>query len=214
VLKYLLLPLSLLAMLVAGLAFNAGFFDQASANTRIVAGDPSLYGSEGLKGGEEGNIDSSLVLKPGTLPALELKGSDGSVFDPKDLRGKFVLLNLWATWCVPCVEEMPALNNLHKEISGPNFEVVAINYDSEKKTLDKFLEKTPLSFTNLHDPELMSVDSFGTVGFPETFLFGPDGKQLAIFDLEENKFVAKIVADRPWDSEAWVKNIKKMISNR
>ena len=67
--------------------------------------------------------------RPRVVP-LSFKGPDGAAMTEADLKGKAVLLNLWATWCVPCREEMPALNALEKEKGGDGFEVVTVNIDT------------------------------------------------------------------------------------
>lgn len=82
-----------------------------------------------------------------TLPALVFDGPDGQKKTIADFAGKTLLVNLWATWCVPCREEMPALNALQKDLGSDKFEVVAINID----TGDDEKPKTFLDETKVHD---------------------------------------------------------------
>ncbi len=72
---------------------------------------------------------------PAPLPNLSFRKADGTPTDLAAFRGRTLLVNLWATWCAPCKEEMPALNNLQAALGGPDFEVVAINIDT--RNLDK-----------------------------------------------------------------------------
>lgn len=213
--KFLILPAIFLVLLLGGLAFNQGLFDSHPVNPK----SPSEFSSEKSKPSEVLSSDAESfgalrTLSPGEFPKGEFPRVGGGSFEFSELRGKYVLLNLWATWCAPCVAEMPALNTLHEKLSGPNFEVVSISYDEELSSLTRFLEKTPLSFKVLHDSEATSSDYFKSEGFPETFLFGPDGKQLLIYDLDIKEKVPRIVGDRPWSDERWMDSIKRTISGR
>ncbi|NVP53674.1 thiol:disulfide interchange protein TlpA [Mycoplana rhizolycopersici] len=83
------------------------------------------------------------VDEPRPLPALTFEGPDGQKRTIEDFAGKTLLVNLWATWCVPCREEMPALNALQKELGSDRFEVVAINIDTGTDEKPKaFLDET------------------------------------------------------------------------
>ena len=73
--------------------------------------------------------------RPAPAPELAFSGPDGKPLTLADFKGKTVLVNLWATWCAPCLKEMPALDVLEKEMGGPDFAVVAINIDT--RNLDK-----------------------------------------------------------------------------
>ena len=83
---------------------------------------------------------------PSPAPRLELDNLDGTPFDPAVLRGKRVLLNFWAVWCLPCREEIPALQRLADLLKGQNVEVVLVNVGDSRAANDRFLEKLP---TNL-----------------------------------------------------------------
>src|SRR6476660_1552052 len=72
----------------------------------------------------------NMATAPLRLPDLSFEDADGKPKKLSDWRGKTVLLNLWATWCVPCRKEMPALDALEQELGGPKFEVVAVNIDT------------------------------------------------------------------------------------
>lgn len=83
------------------------------------------------------------VDTPRLLPSLAFKNAEGKDLKLADFEGRAVLLNLWATWCVPCREEMPALNNLQKAKGGNQFEVVAVNIDTGSDEKPKaFLDET------------------------------------------------------------------------
>ncbi|MBI2293683.1 MAG: TlpA family protein disulfide reductase, partial [Betaproteobacteria bacterium] len=69
--------------------------------------------------------------RPRVLPTIRFADAKGRAMTLQDFRGKFVLLNIWATWCVPCREEMPTLDRLQARLGGPGFEVVAVSIDRD-----------------------------------------------------------------------------------
>lgn len=149
--------------------------------------------------------DTKLSLVTAKDEAPELVGLDR-------FHGKAVLLNVWATWCGPCVEEMPALERLYQLKHSEGLEVVAVSVDADRKAVQQFLQKSPLSFTVLHDPGMKLANRLGVSGFPETFLISRDGKFQRFHDPEEGKDVVRVIADRPWDSAPFIESITKALS--
>jgi thiol-disulfide isomerase/thioredoxin len=122
---------------------------------------------------------------PQSLTKLAFNGPDGKPMALADLGGKTVLLNLWATWCVPCREEMPALNALEREMGGEGFEVVAINVDTGDDTKPKkFLEETGVNTLGYYRDNTLGVFNelkrrSLALGLPVTLLIDPEGCLLA-----------------------------------
>ncbi len=112
-----------------------------------------------------------------TAPAYQAATLAGDTVRLLDLRGSTVLLNVWATWCVPCREEMPALQELHQTLSGSGLRVVAVSIDgrSAGSEIQSFLNEHNITFMVLHDPEERVTRMFRTIGVPQTFLIGRDG---------------------------------------
>ena len=133
-----------------------------------------------LQGLNTGPMAAFVVrAKPLPLPAFKFEGPNGAQ-ESADLKGKVVLLNIWATWCVPCREEMPQLDVLQAELGGPKFEVVAINVDRNgaEKARD-FLEETGADDLALYtDPSGKLFATLKAVGMPTTLLINPDGEEL------------------------------------
>ena len=154
-------------------------------------------------------IFTSPVLAEGLMDSINgspkaggfnLEGIDGKKVNLSDYKGKFVLLNFWATWCAPCRKEMPAMSNLHDEFGADALEVVGVHVGPSLAGVKKFLEAVPVSFTILMDKD-MSLASWGVQGLPTTFLINPEGK-----------LIYKAVGEREWDSPEMVKFLKDLVT--
>ncbi|WP_232631800.1 TlpA family protein disulfide reductase, partial [Methylobacterium sp. Leaf118] len=123
---------------------------------------------------------------PRPAPALAFRGPDGAPTDLEALRGKLLLVNLWATWCAPCKAEMPALDRLERDLGGDGFRVVAINV--ETRNLDKpaaWLKNADIRhLVSYGDPEgkvLPTLQSaLGSTGLPTTALIDARGCLLGV----------------------------------
>lgn len=102
---------------------------------------------------------------------------DGEFVSLEDLRGSPVLLNIWATWCIPCVREMPALQELHEELGGRGLQVVGASVDRGQAdaAVRQFIERREVTFQILLDPDQEVMSRFRAVGVPETFLIDAEG---------------------------------------
>jgi len=111
------------------------------------------------------------------VPWLETVALDGDTVTIADLRGSPVMLNLWATWCPPCRAEMPYFETIHQEFGPRGLRVVGVTVDG-RSALDQvhdFIETTSITYEILHDPSMVSMDLFGVVGLPGTFLLDAEG---------------------------------------
>jgi cytochrome c biogenesis protein CcmG/thiol:disulfide interchange protein DsbE len=106
------------------------------------------------------------------LPKLDEPGQ-GSL---KEYRGQWVLVNFWASWCVPCQDEAPALTKFQAEHDGQNFTVVGIDTQDISDDGTKFAKEFDLTYPLLHDGNGDNGHEFGTTGVPENYLIEPDGK--------------------------------------
>lgn len=147
-------------------------------------------------------------------PPLKLKNMAGEEVSLESWKGKVVLLNFWATWCVPCVAEMPALERLYKTYKDQGLEVVAVSVDQDAKLADveKFLKSNGITFTVLRDPEFTTPTTFGLTGFPESFFLSREGKLVSIEDPSDHAISLRVVGDRPWDSPAFVKAVGELVT--
>lgn len=108
----------------------------------------------------------------GTFKTLE--GEDVPLLDP-DAEGNLVFLNMWATWCGPCLAEMPAMASLYEELSGNGFSMVAVS-NEDPETVREFLEESPYPFTILLDPENVLGQRFEVIAIPSTFIIDRQGR--------------------------------------
>jgi peroxiredoxin len=118
-----------------------------------------------------------------TFPGLDEKSV--SLFD---YRGNVVLVNIWATWCPPCVDEMPSMEKLYKELKGENFEILAVSIDTlGSKVVAPFMKDYKLSFPALIDSGGTITTLYQTTGVPESFIIDKEGV-----------LIEKIIGPRDW----------------
>jgi len=127
-----------------------------------------------------------------------------------DYRGKVVLLNIWATWCTPCKEEMPSMQRLHEQILDEDFQVLAVSIDRPPGDHDQtnpldgklraFADSLGLTFTILHDPSGEISETYQTTGVPESFVVDREGIILK-----------KISGPMAWDAPQNVQFIQRLL---
>ena len=111
-------------------------------------------------------------------PAFTLTGLKGDVALDA-LKGKTVLVDFWASWCGPCRQSFPWMNDLQKRYGGKGLAIVAVNLDKDREFADEFLAEVPASFTVAFDPSGKTAERYKVKAMPTTFLISPDGKLLA-----------------------------------
>lgn len=156
--------------------------------TKKVTSDASFCAKDALLAQKlvaKGEVAALKLEKPRLLPALVFKNEVGELSPMSLFKGKVTLLNLWATWCVPCKVEMPALNRLQEKLGDENFQVVAINIDQRnlERATDFLAQEKITALKNYSDPtakvfqELKSANL--AFGMPTTLLIGNDGCVIA-----------------------------------
>jgi peroxiredoxin len=146
-----------------------------------------------LRSRDDGSMDAWLAktsIAPsgaGTVAAgkmaadFKLRDLKGNAISLSSLRGKVVFLNVWATWCAPCREEMPSIESLYKAFGvNKDFVVLAVSQDTDGlKAVAPYMEKNGFDFTVLLDPRNEVGESYSVTGVPETFIIGRDGRIVA-----------------------------------
>ena len=110
-----------------------------------------------------------------SIPALA-----GEPFKVSDFIGNISLLNFWATWCPPCRAEMPSIERLHKQMSGTNFRIIAVNAGEHRSQVSSFIEKNKYTFPIYLDESNTLSSIFAARGIPSTYLVNKEGKVIAV----------------------------------
>ena len=122
----------------------------------------------------------ALAVEPGEpAPDFELAGPAGMV-RLADFKGKTVYVDFWASWCVPCRQSFPWMNEVLARYHDRNFRVIGINVDKRASDAAKFLERTPAKFPLAYDAAGATPRAYAVKAMPTSVLIGPDGKVLAV----------------------------------
>lgn len=137
-------------------------------------------------------------------PDFTFPDLNGKMVSLSDFRGKkVVFLNIWATWCPACVEEMPSMEKLYQEMKGEDFEILAVSIDVQgAKIVIPFMEKYSLSFPALIDSRGRIKKLYQTTGVPETFIIDKEGI-----------IVLKIIGPRDWASADAFRYFRNLLSS-
>ena len=114
-----------------------------------------------------------------TAPEFSLPGSRAPV-KLSDFKGKMVYLDFWASWCGPCKQSFPWMNQIQAKYGAQGLQVLAINVDANRADADRFLAGTPAEFLIAFDAQGASARQYGIKGMPSSVLIGPDGKVLMV----------------------------------
>lgn len=114
-------------------------------------------------------------LVGGPAPEFELTSLAGQTIKLSDFKGKFVVLNFWATWCVPCIQEMPEFQKVHRLSEENNIRIIAVNLSEPKKRVAKFALDHHLSFPILLDGFGNTSEKYKVKSLPVTYFISPDG---------------------------------------
>ena len=137
-------------------------------------------------------------------PDFAVSDLEGRTVRLSALRGKVVVLNLWTTWCPPCVEEMPSIERLYSTLRGDDFALLAVSQDEDgKRAVEPFVARNRFSFPVFLDPEHQVGDRYGVWGYPETFVIDRNGL-----------VVEHVIGPRDWASPATVGALRELIAAR
>ncbi len=138
----------------------------------------------------DGDMKKLMFAEAKPLPALGLIGLDDEPRGLAEFKGKWVLVNFWATWCPPCRAEMPGLGRLQNEFGGAEFEVVTVATGRNPvPAIEKFFADAEVGhLTALRDPKADLAHSLGIMGLPVTLILNPEGEE-----------VGRLMGDAEWD---------------
>ena len=136
-------------------------------------------------------------------PAFRLSDVDGTPRTLESLRGSVVLLNFWATWCVPCRDELPAMERLHRAYRGRGLSVVGVNFKESARDVATFTKTIGVSFATLLDSDGVVSGSYRVRGLPVTFLVDRQGGVLW-----------KAIGARDWDGPHGRAHLEEVLDGR
>ena len=130
------------------------------------------------------SIEDFLLEQPLPLPLFEYTDQNGTIHSLNEYQGKVVLLNFWATWCVPCVAEMPDLSRLQAALGGTQFDVVPISLDIKGATpIEAFYEQHQIqNLPTLVDTKRQGFDVFKLRALPTSFVLNKQGQVVAVIE--------------------------------
>jgi cytochrome c biogenesis protein CcmG, thiol:disulfide interchange protein DsbE len=114
-----------------------------------------------------------------TAPALDLPGTKAAV-NLADMKGKVVYVDFWASWCKPCKQSFPFLNELQAKYQGKGLQIVGVNVDAKREDADGFLAETPAQFAIGFDSKGEAAKRYDVKSMPSSVIVGRDGKVLAV----------------------------------
>lgn len=151
-----------------------------------------FHGSSGAS--QAGPLNFVMHSRAKQLDNVSFVTGDGASLQLADLKGKVVLLNIWATWCAPCRQEMPSLDRLQAKLGGSDFEVVALSIDTDARGLASvktFYSQVSIRHLRIfQDPTGTVGFKLGTVGVPTTLLIDRQGRELG-----------RLTGTAEWDSQ-------------
>jgi peroxiredoxin len=134
-------------------------------------------------------------------PNFAYPGLDGKTLSLSDYRGKVVLVNIWATWCRPCIDEMPSMEKLYNKLKGEDFEILAVSIDAQgHKAVTPFMRTYKLTFPALIDSEATIQNLYKATGIPESFIINKNGI-----------LVKKIIGSLNWDTPEVLRFFRNLI---
>ncbi len=147
-----------------------------------------------------GTLSDPVVNAGDKAPEFKIVGDNGRTYTKADFGGKLLVLNFWATWCAPCVQEVPSLAAFQKELGTDGVVVLGVSVDTNEKQYKEFLKRFRVNFATGRDPEWNISSNYGTFQFPETYIIDRSGK-----------VVEKIIAARNWMEPEFIAHVKSLL---
>src|ERR1700691_4180410 len=141
------------------------------------------------------------VVKAGdTAPAFSIQTDTGKTITAHDFGGKLLILNFWATWCAPCVDEVPSLNQLQHALGSQGVVVLGVSEDESAEAYRGFLDRFQVTYLTARQPTKDIRLRYGTLQIPETYLIDRNGK-----------VVEKVVSEVDWSSDRMIQHVKSLL---
>lgn len=146
------------------------------------------------------SLSEKLVNQGDQATAFTVTANDGKQYSIKDFHGKVLVLNFWAAWCKPCVDEMPSLNRFAAQMKSQGVTVLGISVDHDEAKFNKFVKAANITFPVFRDAKADISSSYGTYKYPETYIIDKSGK-----------VVEKIIGEKMWLDPEVIANVKRYL---
>lgn len=169
-----------------------------------LTANAALADTASLKALETGDMEKLVFAQtPAALPDLPITDETGAEHRLAEYRGKYVVLNFWATWCAPCRSEMPTLDRLQAELGGDHLAVVPVaTLRNTVPGVQRFFAQENVAHLPIRlDPEAAMARKLGILGLPVTLILNPQGQE-----------VARLIGEADWDSDSAKAILKAMIA--
>ncbi len=133
-------------------------------------------------------------------PNFSIVADNGRRVTRSDFGGRLLVLNFWATWCPPCIEEMPSLDEFQRKLAGSGVVVVGVSVDTDEQAYRQFLQKAKVSFLTSRDPAAEISAEYGTFKFPETYVIDSRGR-----------VVQKHIGPEIWTNEDLLRSVQSLL---
>ena len=147
-----------------------------------------------------GSLEEPITKVGDAAPAFRVQTENGKTLTEKDFGGKLLVLNFWASWCAPCVQEVPSLDEFQKEFASQGVIVLGVSVDKNKELYQRFRDQYNVSFETSRDPEWDLAAKYGTFQLPETYIIDRSGK-----------VVQKVIAAQNWMDSKFLESVKKLL---
>jgi len=133
-------------------------------------------------------------------PHFLVRTESGLTISPAAFGGRLLVLNFWATWCPPCIEEMPSLDRMQQQLRDQGVVVLGVSVDEDEEAYRRFLERARVSFHTARDPEAAISTLYGTYRYPESYVIDREGR-----------VVQKIVGAVDWTDERMMNYLRSLL---
>jgi cytochrome c biogenesis protein CcmG, thiol:disulfide interchange protein DsbE len=133
-------------------------------------------------------------------PDFSITADNGTTVSRSGFSGKLLVLNFWATWCQPCIEELPSLDQFQRQFANSGVVVLGVSVDKDEKAYKRFLSRVNVAFLTARDPDNKINSEYGTFKFPETYIINRDGKVLS-----------KIISATNWTDDRMTNYVKSLL---
>ncbi|HOK46252.1 MAG TPA: TlpA disulfide reductase family protein [Bryobacteraceae bacterium] len=149
-----------------------------------------------------GTFRERVVVAGDKAPDFSIVTDSGHTITRSNFGGKLLVLNFWATWCPPCIEEIPSLNEFQKRFAADGVVVLGVSVDQNPRAYQNFLSRVNVAFLTARDPEAKISTEYGTFKYPETYIINRDGR-----------VVEKIIGATNWTDEAMMTRVKALLAS-